>query len=67
MDAQEVVFDLRDELLFLHAKILRQSRHMTPIVKSEKRVLPGGNCATQSKTVLMLARPGFAHSYSVAI
>jgi transposase len=37
-DAQEVVFDLCDELLFLHAKILRHSRHMTRIAKSEKRV-----------------------------
>ena len=37
-DAQEVVLDLCDELLSLHTKILRHSRHMTQIAKSEKRV-----------------------------
>jgi len=37
-DAQEVVYDLCEQLLFLHAKILRHSRHMTQIAKSEKRV-----------------------------
>ena len=30
-DAGEVVFDLCDQLLFLHSKILRLSRHMTQI------------------------------------
>ena len=37
-DAHEVVLDLCDELLSLHTKILRHSRHMTQIAKSEKRV-----------------------------
>ncbi|MBS9716084.1 IS110 family transposase, partial [Pseudohalocynthiibacter aestuariivivens] len=32
-DAEEVIFDLCDQLLFLHTKILRHSRHMTQIAK----------------------------------
>ena len=34
-DAQEVVFDLCEQLLFLHTKILRHTRHMTQIAKGE--------------------------------
>ena len=37
-DAQEVVFDLCEQLLSLHSKILRHTRHMTQIAKREKRV-----------------------------
>ena len=52
-DAQEVVLDLCDELLFLHTKILR---HMTQIAKSEKRVallrtIPGVGPITASAIV----------------
>ena len=55
-DAEEVVVDLCDQLLFLHAKILRQSRHMTQIAKSEKRVallrtIPGVGPITASAIV----------------
>ena len=55
-DAQEVVFGLCEQLLFLHAKILRHSRHMTQIAKSEKRVvllrtIPGVGPITASAIV----------------
>ena len=56
MDAQEVIFNLCDELLFLHAKILRHSLHMTRIAKSEERVallrtIPGVGPITASAIV----------------
>lgn len=55
-DAQEVVFDLCDQLLFVHSKILRHSRHMTQIAKREKRVallraIPGVGPITASAIV----------------
>lgn len=55
-DAEEVIFDLCDQLLFLHAKILRHSRHMTQIAKTEKRVallrtIPGVGPITASAIV----------------
>ena len=55
-DAQEVVFDLCEQLLFLHAKILRHTRHMTQIAKREKRVallrtIPGVGPITASAIV----------------
>lgn len=37
-DAQEIALDLCDQLLFLHSKILRHSRHMIQIAKRENRV-----------------------------
>ena len=56
MDAQEMVFDLCEQLLFLHSKILRHSRHMMRIAKSEKRVallrtIPGVGPITASAIV----------------
>ena len=55
-DAEEVLFDLCDHLLFLHAKILRHLRHMTQIAKSEKcfallRSIPGVGPITASAIV----------------
>jgi transposase len=55
-DAEEGVFDLCGQLLFLHVKILRHSRHMTQIAKSEKRVallrtIPGVGPITASAIV----------------
>ncbi len=55
-DAGEVVFDLCDQLLFLHSKILRLSRQMTQIAKREKRVallrtIPGVGPITASAIV----------------
>ena len=55
-DAEEVVFDLCDQLLFLHSKILHLSRHMTQIAKREKRVallrtIPGVGPITASAIV----------------
>jgi transposase len=55
-DAQEVVFDLCEQLLFLHAKILRHTRHMTQIAKREKQVallrtIPGVGPITASAIV----------------
>ena len=55
-DAQEVVFDLCEQLLFLHAKILRHTRHMTQIARREKRVallrtIPGVGPITASAIV----------------
>ena len=55
-DAAEVVIDLCDQLLFLHAKILRLSRHMAQIAKREERVallrtIPGVGPITASAIV----------------
>ena len=55
-DAEEVIIDLCDQLLFLHSKILRLSRHMTQIAKREKRVallrtIPGVGPITASAIV----------------
>ena len=55
-DAEEIVFDLCDQLLFLHSKILRLSRQMTQIAKREKRVallrtIPGVGPITASAIV----------------
>ncbi len=55
-DVGEVVFDLCEQLLFLHAKILRQTRHMTQIAKRVKRVallrtIPGVGPITASAIV----------------
>ena len=55
-DAEEVIIDLCDQLLFLHSKILRLSRHMTQIAKREQRVallrtVPGVGPITASAIV----------------
>jgi transposase len=54
--AGDVVFELCDQLLFLHSKILRCSRQMTQIAKLEKRVallrtIPGVGPITASAIV----------------
>jgi len=54
--AGDVIFELSDQLLFLHAKILRFSRQMTQIAKLEKRVallrtIPGVGPITASAIV----------------
>jgi len=55
-DAREVIIDLCDQLLCLHAKILRLARQMTQIAKREKRVallrtIPGVGPITASAIV----------------
>ena len=55
-DAQDVVFDLCEQLLFLHTKILRHTRHMTQIAKREKQVallrtIPGVGPITASAII----------------
>lgn len=55
-DAVVVVMDLCDQLLFLHSKILRLSRHMTRIAKRERRVallqtIPGVGPITASAII----------------
>ena len=54
--AGDVIFELCDQLLFLHSKILRCSREMTQIAKREKRVallrtIPGVGQITASAIV----------------
>ncbi len=54
--AGDVIFELCDQLLFLHSKILRCSREMTQIAKREKRVamlrtIPGVGEITASAIV----------------
>ena len=54
--AGDVVFELCDQLLFLHSKILRCSRQMTQIAKLEKRIallrtIPGVGPITASAIV----------------
>lgn len=54
--AGDIVFELCDQLLFLHSKILRCSRQMTQIAKREKRVallqtIPGVGPITASAIV----------------
>jgi len=54
--AGDVVFELCDQLLFLHSKVLRCSRQMTQIAKLEKRVallrtIPGVGPITASAIV----------------
>lgn len=55
-DVREVVVDLCDQLLFLHAKILRLTRQMTQIAKREERVallrtIPGVGPITASAII----------------
>jgi hypothetical protein len=62
--AGEVVFDLCNQLLFLHSKTLGYSRQMNQIAKLEKRValfrtLPGVGSITASAIVATVGRhPG---------